>query len=252
MSDDKGEASGAAGEPAKSVWRQKIREIAAGGSSASPFQAGRAAEIIRRLPVLRRARQLFISPAPLLRQIRINALADGKEVVMPSAGLKEGFYLFKPYTIPFRDLPFAVSLQGAAKHGRRLSPKALAALGLDALITEVLAFDGQGGRLGDGSGFFDLAYAILAETTALAPEHQVIFVAGEEQRVSRSLPLDEWDVAGDLVVTDRETLEIAAGPAHAGRIFWERLSEKRIRRIKPLWQLAQAGEKKDSLPESPG
>lgn len=252
MSDEKGEASRGAGESAKSALRKTILGRAAGdGSATSTFQAGKAAEIIRRLPIHRRARQLFISPAPLLRQIRINALVDGKEVVMPSAGLKEGFYLFKPYTIPFRDLPFAVSLQGAAKHGRRISLQALASLRLDALVTEVLAFDGRGARLGDGSGFFDLAYAILAEAGALAPQSRVLFVAGPEQRTPEPLPVEEWDVPGDLVVTDRQTLEIAARPAYMGRIFWDQLQEKRIRRIKPLWQLAEAREKKDSLPESP-
>ena len=96
----------------KEEWRQEFmnREPIAG--------QGKIAEAIRRQDAYRQCRQIFVSPSPDLAQIRINALLDGKELVVSGPGLKEGFYQLRPYVVPFPKLAFAVSLKGLPVHGQ--------------------------------------------------------------------------------------------------------------------------------------
>ncbi|MBU3937029.1 MAG: hypothetical protein KKD53_05830, partial [Proteobacteria bacterium] len=74
--------------------------------------SGKSAEIVRRLEKYRDAKRIFVGPTARLQQIRINALTDGKELLVPAPGLKEGFYLLAPYEIPFKHLAFAVGYNG--------------------------------------------------------------------------------------------------------------------------------------------
>lgn len=211
----------------KEEWRQEYqhREPLAG--------QGRIAESIRRQDAYRLCRQIFVSPAPDLAQIRINALLDGKELIVPGPGLKEGFYRLRPYVVPFPKLPFAVSLKGLPMHGQLLKHQELSRLAVSLLITEALAVDGQGQRLGDGSGFFDLACAILKQCGGLSETPTVWAVGGPP--VPESLPVDPWDVRMDGVIGLPGPIFF---PADGGLpdIFWQHLSEQRIKKMTPLWK----------------
>ena len=220
----------------KKVLRHELTVTAAGGKQAVPL-AGRAAEILRRSSVYRSAKQVFVAPQPALQQVRINCLADGKALVMATAGLKEGFCFLKPYTVPFRDLAFAVSLKGAAKFGHLLNEKEIADLDLSLLVTAAVAVDRQGGRLGMGSGFFDLSYAILCTMGGVSKTAQVAACIAQEQIVDRGLPMTCWDVPLNLLVTQDEVQMLAAPSSPATRIYWDHLPAKRIRKLKPLWLL---------------
>ncbi len=196
---------------------------------------GRSAELLRRSPAYRQAKQVFVDGEQSLLQVRINCLADGKELVMPSPGLKDGFCIFKPYAIPFRELSFAVSLKGVAKFGRKLDEKQVAGLDLALLVTDAAAVDRQGGRLGDGSGFFDLSYAVLSCLGAVSKTAQIAtFIAGENI-VADSLPTTCWDVRVNILVTEHEVIALADTPSPVAEIFWDHLAPKRIRKMKPLW-----------------
>ncbi|MFA6499857.1 MAG: hypothetical protein WCV64_11075, partial [Desulfurivibrionaceae bacterium] len=58
--------------------------------------SGKSAELVRRLERYRDAKRIFVGPTVRLQQLRINALTDGKELLVPGPGLKEGFYLLAP------------------------------------------------------------------------------------------------------------------------------------------------------------
>ncbi len=218
----------------KNVLRLDIESRDLGGQ-VGVNHAGRSAELLRRSPAYRKAKQVFVDPGPDLQQVRINCLADGKELVMPSAGLKEGFYFFKPYTISFRELAFAVSSKGAAKFAKRLSEKQVTALDLNLVVTGAVAVDRHGGRLGDGSGFFDLSYAILLSVGAMSKNAPVAALIAKEQIVEGHLPVCCWDVPASLLVCQDEVHTLADTPTPSGEIYWDQLSPKRIRKMKPLW-----------------
>jgi 5-formyltetrahydrofolate cyclo-ligase len=191
------------------------------------------AEAVRRLPSYRQCRQIFIAPDPGLAQLRINALLDGKELVVPGPGLKEGFYLLHPFRIPFGQLSYAVSLKGIPTHGQLLRHQELVQLAIDVLITDALAVDGAGNRLGDGSGFFDLACAVLQQAGALA-EVPAIWAAGVGV-LPEQLPCDPWDVRMTGLLSDQGVLSFPPA-ARLPEIAWQELSRQRIKKLTPLWK----------------
>lgn len=175
----------------------------------------------------------------MLAQVRINALNEGKDVIVPSPGLKDGFYLLKPFTIPFTKLPFAVSNKGLPRFGRQLTARDLHALALDLLITDARAVDERGTRLGDGRGFFDLSYAIMAAYKALKDSCLNYAVLDNPGRLlpGTTLPANEWDVMMDGVILPTGILAIPEAAEHNHPIYWDRLTKKRIKKLKPLWEI---------------
>lgn len=200
--------------------------------------AGKMAEHLRRVDAYRKAKQVFMSPAPVLAQMRINALLDGKELIMPAPALIDGFYLLKPYTIPHKDLAYAVSFKGLPKFGKKLSMDEISGLEIDMLLTDAVGVDRHGGRLGDGHGFFDLAVAILNDLHALSGQVSAWTVVGNDQFVEGGLPIDPWDVKVDGVITPSGQQELDNSQENLPQIFWEGLAKKRIRKIAPLWRIS--------------
>ena len=222
--------------------KQDLRaKIGARGVSITP--SGKAAELLRRQNCYRKARQIFVAPDPVLHQVRINCLMDGKELIMPGAGLKDGFYLLKPYSIPFADLPFAVTMKGLGRFGQRLSQEKVEHLSLSLLVTNALAVDRLGNRLGDGSGFFDLTWAILKSLGGGDLAASVAAVVNDEQILKKTVPASDWDVPVQIIVTDTEVYRVETSSVHQGKIFWEHIAEKKIRKMTPLWWISNKGKK---------
>ncbi len=215
----------------KEDFRQALADI-----SAYPALHGRLAQEFRRLTDYNKAANLFISPAPILSQIRINALIDGKKVIMPAAGLREGFYILTPYTIPFAKLNLAVSLKGLTSFGRRLHYADLAGLKIDLLVTEATAVSEKGERLGGGDGFFDLSSAALGASHALNVNPKVCAVIDNEARFVESLPRDSWDVPINILISPSGSKALSEGFTTPD-LDWRHIPAKRIKRLTPLWDI---------------
>ncbi|MEN8134698.1 MAG: 5-formyltetrahydrofolate cyclo-ligase [Thermodesulfobacteriota bacterium] len=201
---------------------------------------GKLAEILRRSESYRQCRQIFIDPSLLLRQARVNALLDGKELIMPGAGLKEGFYLLKPFQVPFKNLVMAVTYVGLERYGRRLAAADISSLHISLLVGESFAVDRQGHRLGGGQGFFDLAIALLGEMNGLADGCQAVAAIDDPARVVEKIPQDPWDVkCGEILAPDgiEELFDSSSVP----EIFWDDIPPERIKRISPLRRLLASG-----------
>lgn len=200
--------------------------------------AGRVAEGLRRLAGYRQAKQVLIDPSPLLKQARINALVDGKVLIMPGPGLKDGFYRLDPFTIKFAQLGKAISGRDLPDFGKRLaSRQELADLEVSLLIGEGWAVDQRGYFLGEGKGFFDLSVALLCELGGVVEGFRVVMALLDTERLLKNLPFDPWDVGADVLLTaDGEEL-LSREEKLPPTIVWEALSLDRIRRITPLWKL---------------
>ncbi|PLX51045.1 MAG: 5-formyltetrahydrofolate cyclo-ligase [Desulfobulbaceae bacterium] len=201
--------------------------------------AGKLAETLRRQNIYRAAQTIFVSPAPLLQQVRINALLDGKVLLMPGPGLKDGFYRLQPYSLSFKELGHAVTFKGLASRATLLDQAALADLHVDLALTDCLAVDASGARLGHGTGFFDLAMAILAEMGAVGEEALFVALGWPEQLVADALKQDPWDVRMNFFCHQHGLQELAAGRQQPA-VRWENLETRRIRKIELLWRLSQA------------
>jgi len=220
----------------KEEWRQTLA-LLPGGQGPPEESWGRLAQRLRAMEEYRRAKRVFVGPAAILAQIRINVLLDGKELVMPAPGLKEGFYLCRPYVIPFTDLGYATTYKGLPKFGRLLDNRALAKLPVDLLVTDAKAVDRQGGRLGDGQGFFDLTCAILAELGVLDPGRATIMAVAGDQQLVDELPTDPWDVRLHGLITPASEYRFSRDEGGRPTLLWQYLPLDRVRRFNPLWRL---------------
>lgn len=199
--------------------------------------SGKSAELVRRLEKYREAKRIFVGPTARLQQVRINALTDGKELLVPAPGLKEGFYLLAPYEIPFKHLAYAVGYKGLAQYGRRVAVEELCQGVVGLLITDCLAVDPGGYFVGEGKGFFDLAVAILAELRGLAPEAEAYGLGEQAQILGQEIERGAWDIRLNGFITPEGIALSSAGTHVDRRILWDELEPKRIRKITPLWKL---------------
>lgn len=77
---------------------------------------------------------------------------------------------------------------------------------LDVVLMPLVGFDGEGGRLGMGGGFYDRTLAFTRIRPRLRPA--LIGLAHERQRVDR-LPVESWDIPLDAIVTDERIYRTA-------------------------------------------
>lgn len=77
---------------------------------------------------------------------------------------------------------------------------------LQLVLVPLVAFDRQGNRLGSGAGYYDRSFAFLREGER-PREPLLVGVAFGFQEVE-ALAAEPWDVKLDLVITERELIEI--------------------------------------------
>ena len=224
-------------ESVRSSWREtygKIRGLP---------KWGQAAEKLRNLPQYRETSTVFVTPSPSLHQARINCLIDGKNLVMPAPSLREGFFILPARSVPFRELSMAVTHKGLVKNGILLKNDAIPTLSVGFLLTDSLAVDQEGGRIGDGNGFFDLTCGLLFELGGLRQEWAAWTLILEEQVSQVQLPQDFWDIKMTGAITPAG-IHTFSPPPQKPQIFWDNLTMGRIKRIDPLWKIYSSDQKR--------
>ena len=81
---------------------------------------------------------------------------------------------------------------------------------LDLILLPLVGFDLAGNRLGMGAGFYDRCLEYL-RLRRVWRKPRIVGLAHECQRVTQ-LPVSDWDIALDGVVTDRAVYTMAGGP----------------------------------------
>jgi 5-formyltetrahydrofolate cyclo-ligase len=132
-----------------------------------------------------------------------------------AAAWRRGVQVYVPHILSRRDgrmafVPFqpGTPLRGNAfgiaepRHGAR---GRLPVRHLDTILVPLVGFDAQGHRLGMGAGFYDRALRARLDRAQPFRRPRLIGVAYSVQQVARLEPAP-WDVALDLVVTERDVL----------------------------------------------
>lgn len=162
--------------------------------------AGKAAERLRRLPAWRLARVVAVMPDPVLLQVRVNVLGDGKTLIAATPGLKDGLVRVTPDMAPISTRTRQLTGHALAVNGKVLRFPGADLSKVDLLVGAVLAVDDLGHTLGDGRGMLDLTYALIGLVTRGQQPPQVAVLTDDGQLTS-GLPRDKWDVAAQVVVT---------------------------------------------------
>lgn len=185
--------------------------------------AGKAAQRLRATPQYRLARNICVMADPVLLQVRINALQDGKNLLAATPGLKQGLIRVTPNMVPV--IARSRDLRGGAlfKAGRPLRlPEDLPGK-VDMIIGPAMAADANGNLLGDGRGLLDLICAILGRVGSLGKKTSLAAIVDHEQIID-SVPVDEWDVPAGMIVTAEDAKN--TGAAIAQPVFWGDMPEK--------------------------
>lgn len=72
---------------------------------------------------------------------------------------------------------------------------------LDLVLLPLLAFDAQGNRLGMGAGYYDRTFQALDK-----PGKPFLLGVGYEAQEVAEIPVDEWDIRLDGIITDKKIL----------------------------------------------
>lgn len=187
----------------KKALRREMRRLR---RAVPPDEARRAARILAcelsKQPVFRRARHIAfywagdgeIDPAPLL----LRALRLKKHAYLPVLDPLYGESLrFAPVRIGTLLRANRLGIPEPEIHRRHWRH----ARQLDLVLTPLVAFDAQGGRMGMGGGFYDRALQHLARQRRWR-RPRAVGLAYELQRVP-ALPREPWDVPLDGVQTER-------------------------------------------------
>lgn len=217
-------------ESARLAWRSLL------ASKTDVPQWGKAAEKLRGQQVYRDAATVFATPGKSLYQARINCLVDGKNLIMPAPSIRAGFFLLPARTISFKNISEAVTYKGLSKYGKLLKNDSIFGLSVGLLLTDSIAVDLEGGRIGSGSGFFDLCCALLHELGSLQQAPAFLTFVLEEQISRVPLPQETWDIKMTGAITPVKT-HAFDGQFQKPQIYWSLLSRDRIKRIDPLWKI---------------
>jgi len=142
-----------------------------------------------------------IDPRPLIERI----WALGKDCYLPVLSHTPHEHLWFARVMP--DTPLTLNTYGIPEP--RIASEWLRARQLDLMLLPLVGFDPVGNRLGMGAGFYDRCLEFL-RLRRVWRKPRVIGLAHECQRVAQ-LPVNDWDIALDAVVTDRTVYSMAGG-----------------------------------------
>jgi 5-formyltetrahydrofolate cyclo-ligase len=160
----------------------------------------KAAERLRRTQAWRLSRCVVVLPDPVLLQVRINALQDGKQLMAVTPALKQGFVRLEPSGVPFALRKQSLGGHAMAKCGKRLLFPNAKPGRAQLMVIPALAVGADGLVLGDGRGVADLAYALLRAMGAIKQNTPVAALCAEEQ-LGQDIPAKPWDLYADMAVT---------------------------------------------------
>jgi len=183
----------------------------------------RAAERILGLREWVRAEVILANPDSPQLHLRRAALLQGKQVVMATPRLLNGFIIIDPRRIPERMLVQAATIKGAFKYGRRIGLREMPSI--DLVVTGCVAVDLEGGRLGKGGGYGDLEYAILREIDAVSSETPIVTTVHDIQIVDK-VPMEIHDYSVDYIATPTRLIKSAGSKARPSGVYWEILGDK--------------------------
>lgn len=132
-----------------------------------------------------------IDPAPLLARLA----ATGAQIALPSALSWEEPLEFRLWAPGVRLEPDAFGIPAPPPEAEPVLP--------DLLVTPLLAFDRQGGRLGQGAGHYDRAIANLRAAKAVF----VLGLAYAGQELPE-LPMEPHDQRLDAILTETEFISV--------------------------------------------
>jgi 5-formyltetrahydrofolate cyclo-ligase len=219
----------------KEVWRRLLEE----NVSKNPFGhipqfkgQREAAEMLRKLEAYVKAKSVFVPPDQAQYEVRLNCLKDGKVLIMATPRLRDGFYKLDK---DVKNWKRAVISYEVTKYGKRLLTSYEEIGKIDLMVTGAVAVSIRGERIGKGTGFFDLEFAILREIGSVDESTPIAAIVHPLQ-IYEKIPFEPKDVSINYIVTPEKIIEIKDPPPRPKGIDWK-YAEKFVSKIRPLKEL---------------
>ena len=162
-----------------------------------------AAELLRTTFEWKNARTIFVSPDSAQRPVRYFALVEGKDLIMASPNLQQGYLFLKPNNISSFDE--ASTKEGAFKFTEDLSieeyPK------IDMVVEGSVAVDKKGNRIGKGKGFGDREIQDLLNRKLIDNNTPQVTTIHPLQLLE-SVIMDKHDKKLNMIVTTDEVFRV--------------------------------------------
>ena len=181
------------------------------GEFIADFEGGE--EAVHRLidhSFYRDAELIFITPDNCLDRLRLQALQDGKVVLMTTYSIKRGFGLLDPAKIAPDHYLYASTLDGMERVGRHLTLAEIQATlpNVDYMVTGTGAINHEGVRFGKGHGFFDSEWGMLYQIGRISVATPCAAVVHDCQVLVEKLTPDVYDTVVDVIFTPTRTIEV--------------------------------------------
>ena len=164
--------------------------------------SGKAADLLRNSSEWKNALTIFVSPDTAQRKVRKNAFCDGKDLIMPSPKLSDGYILLETSHTAGNEND-ASTIKGAFKYGRTVEKFPM----VDMVVEGSVAVDNYGGRLGKGGGYGDMEISCLEYQKVIGLKTPIVSTVHEIQMLER-VPLESHDKKINMILTPERILRI--------------------------------------------
>ena len=191
------------------------------------------------LPSYTESKIIFITPDNCLEALRLQALKDGKIVLVTTYAIRRGFWILDPLHIATVNYGYAAMLDGMERLGQFTTLENIQSKGwqISLMVTGTGAINYRGVRFGKGHGFFDLEWAMLYTLGAINHHTVAVSVVHDCQVLEEELYPEEFDTVCDIVVTPTKVINITGAAKPKCGILWPLLRPGMLDSIPPLQEL---------------
>lgn len=211
--------------------------------------ADKAAALLINEDEFKKAQHIKVNIDRALHEFKEQALLADKSVYLPST--RDSSALCLKVDVPAdateEQKKEALRVQDIQKFRKEIGLDS--GLKLDIVVVGSVVVSRDGYRIGRGNGFADLDIGLLIELGAITSQTVIATIVHDVQ-VVESLPFNlfqKYDTPVDIIVTPSEVIRVAKRLPRPNGVFWELLSERRLKILPVLQQLKEKEEKAGKL-----
>nr|CAI5867457.1 unnamed protein product [Callosobruchus analis] len=203
--------------------------------------AEKAAEKLIELPEFKEVKSVEVNPDKPLEPSRRVVLENGKDLYVPSPRI-QGCLLKKLESDGVNSIRKIVSRWGIENVGIKVD--VIDKFHIDMLVLGSVAVSKDGHRIGKGTGFADIEFAVLKELN-IVDDTTVIVTVVHDTQVYDELPKElfkKYDVPVDYIVTPTTIIKVENKLPRPEGIYWDILTETRVKNIEVLQKIKEKHE----------
>ncbi|XP_013105838.2 methenyltetrahydrofolate synthase domain-containing protein [Stomoxys calcitrans] len=237
------------------TWK-KIKDDKLGVHSGTIFNriptfvdSGKAVDLLVETDEFKKAKEIKVQIDRALNGARLQTLLSGKNLYLPSTRNSKAVCLKVDVPEDANDEKKKEILNVRNLDEYRTEIGLDSKIVFDMVIIGSVVVSRDGYRIGRGNGFNDLGLGLLIELGSITP-NTIIATLVHDTQVVDSLPTNifqKHDAPVDLIVTPTEVIRVAKRLPRPAGLYWELLSERRLKIVPVLEVLKETKEKEGKI-----